>query len=67
MAKRSDAGPIALDDLESAGVLVLACKTCTVSKDLIPTPLRGNWVSSKWNERSLTSYLHVNASGDISL
>jgi hypothetical protein len=40
VAKRSDAGPIALDVLESAGALVLACKTCTVSKDLIPTPLR---------------------------
>ncbi|KAL3564654.1 hypothetical protein D5086_032700 [Populus alba] len=42
VAKRSDAGPIALDDLESAGALVLACKTCTVlSKDLIPTTLSG--------------------------
>jgi len=39
MAKRLDAGSIALDDLESAGALVLACKTCTVSKDQIPTTL----------------------------
>ena len=37
--KRSDAGSIAL---ESAGALVLACKTCTVSKDQIPKTL---WVT----------------------
>jgi hypothetical protein len=37
MAKRSDAGTTGLDDSDTAGALVLACKICTVSN---PTTLR---------------------------